>query len=60
MYNEASKKAIMKYMADKREDLKINLPKGKKDKYKAYAASKGISLTKLIVDLIEQDMNRGQ
>lgn len=60
MYNEASKKAIMKYMADKREDLKINLPKGKKDEYKTYAASKGISLTKLIVDLIEQDMNRGQ
>lgn len=60
MYNEASKKAIMKYMADKREDLKLNLPKGKKDEYKTYAASKGVSLTKLIVDLIEQDMNRGQ
>ena len=60
MYNEASKKAAMKYMAEKREDLKLNLPKGKKDEYKAHAASKGVSLTKLIVNLIEQDMNRGQ
>lgn len=60
MYNEASKKATMKYMTEKREDLKLNLPKGKKDEYKAHAASKGVSLTKLIVNLIEQDMNRGQ
>lgn len=59
MYNEASKKASMKYMAEKREDLKLNLPKGKKEEYKAYAASKGVSLTKLITDLIEKDMNRG-
>ena len=59
MYNEASKKASMKYMAEKREDLKLNLPKGKKEKYKAYAESKGVSLTKLITDLIEKDMNRG-
>ena len=59
MYNEASKKASIKYMAEKREDLKLNLPKGKKEKYKAYAASKGVSLTKLITDLIEKDMNRG-
>lgn len=60
MYNEASKKASMKYKAEKREDLKLNLPKGKKDEYKAFAASKGISLTKLIVDLIEKDMSRDQ
>lgn len=59
MYNEASKKASMKYMAEKREDLKLNLPKGKKEEYKAYATSKGVSLTKLITDLIEKDMNRG-
>lgn len=59
MYNEASKKASMKYMAEKREDLKLNLPKGKKEEYKAYAANKGVSLTKLITDLIEKDMNRG-
>lgn len=59
MYNEANKKASMKYMAEKREDLKLNLPKGKKEEYKAYAASKGVSLTKLITDLIEKDMNRG-
>lgn len=58
MYNEASKKASMKYMAEKREDLKLNLPKGKKEEYKAYAASKGVSLSKLIINLIEKDMNR--
>lgn len=56
MYNETAKKASMKYNAEKREDLKLNLPKGKKEEYKRYAESKGKSLTKLITELIEKDM----
>ena len=56
MYNETAKKASMKYNSEKREDLKLNLPKGKKEEYKRYAESKGKSLTKLITELIEKDM----
>lgn len=46
----------MKYMKEKRENLNINLPLGDKDRYKKHAARRGKSLTALIVDLLEQDI----
>lgn len=55
-YTEAQKRAAEKYKATRRDALNLNFPKGSKDKYKAYAQSKGVSLTKLICDLIEKDM----
>lgn len=55
-YTDAQKKASMKYLAQKTDDISLRVPKGYKDKYKAYAKSKGISLTKLIMELIEKDM----
>ena len=54
-YNESRKKAIIKYHKEKRDNLNINLPKGKKDEYKAKAERKGLSLTAYIVRLIEND-----
>lgn len=60
MYNENSKKATMKYMSEKRDKLTLNLPKGKKEEYKAFAESKGQSLTALITNLIEKDMGESQ
>lgn len=60
MYDEKSKARTMKYMHDKRENLNINLPKGDKDRYKTYAESQGKSLTALIVDLLEKDMQKNQ
>lgn len=60
MYDEKSKARTMKYMRDKRENLVINLPKGDKDKYKAYAASQGKSLTALIVELLTKEMQKNQ
>ena len=56
MYDEVAKKATMKYMKEKRENLMLNFPKGKKAIYKAYAKSRGMSLTELITQLIEADM----
>ena len=56
MYNESAKKASMKYMKENRDKLTLSLAKGKKDEYKNYAASKGLSLTELITSLIEADM----
>lgn len=56
MYNESAKKATMKYMKDKRENLNINLPLGAKERYKAHAERRGKSLTGLIVELLEQDI----
>ena len=44
MYNENAKNRTMKYMKENRDKLTLNLPKGKKDEYKEYAQSKGMSL----------------
>lgn len=38
------------------DQIKLQVKKGYKDKYRAYAQSKGVSLTKLICDLVEKDM----
>ncbi len=53
--SEAQKKAANKYL-EKFDDIKIRVPKGKRDIYKEYAASKGTSLNNLIVALLEKDM----
>ena len=44
MYDEKSKKKTMKYLATSREILHLNLPLGTKDRWKDYAAERGISL----------------
>lgn len=58
-YNEKIKERVMKYMAESRDKLTLNLPKGDKDRYKAFAESQGKSLTALIVELIEKEMSKG-
>ena len=50
----------MKYLKESRDKLTLNLPKGKKEEYKNYAASKGVSLTELISSLIEADMTKNK
>lgn len=58
-YDEKSKERTMRYMKEKRDKLTLNLPAGDKERYKAHAETKGMSLTALIVDLLEQDMQSG-
>lgn len=55
-YSEAQKKATAKYMKNKLDDIKVRVPKGKREVYKAYAESKGKSLNALIIELLEKDM----
>lgn len=56
MYNDSAKQATMKYMREKRDKLTLNLPLGDKARYKSHAERRGKSLTALIVDLLEQDI----
>ncbi len=56
MYDDKAKARTMKYMKEKRENLNINLPLGDKNRYKEHAQRRGKSLTALIVDLLEQDI----
>lgn len=55
-YDENSKARTMRYMSENRDKLTLNLPKGDKERYKDYANSKGLSLTALIVELLENDI----
>lgn len=55
-YNDKAKERTMRYMKEKRDKLTLNLPLGDKERYKAHADAKGMSLTALIVDLLEADI----
>ena len=56
MVSEAQKKATAKYMKNKLDDIKVRVPKGKREVYKAHAERKGKSLNALIIELLEKDM----
>ena len=55
-YTEAQKKASIKYMAEKTDDIRLRVPKGLKDKYKAAAKKRGKSMTQFIVDCVEKEL----
>ena len=55
-YDDKSKERTMRYMKEKRDRIVVGVPKGSKDRYKAYAESKGKSLNALIVELLENDI----
>lgn len=58
-YDEKAKERTMRYMKEKRDKLTLNLPAGDKNRYKVHAESKGVSLTALIVELLERDISEG-
>ena len=58
MYNEKSKERTKRYISTSRELLGLNLPLGTKDRWKDYAAERGISLKELLKTLIEEDMKK--
>lgn len=51
-YTEAQKKASLKYQADKAQ-IKITVSKEQRERYQKLAADRGLSLTELIVKLLE-------
>lgn len=53
MYDEKAKARTIKYLESKREQLKLNLPIGTKQKWKSIASEHGMSLTSYITKLIE-------
>lgn len=57
-YTEAQKRASAKYIKNNLDDIKVRVPKGKREKYKAYAESKGKSLNALIIELLEGEINQ--
>lgn len=51
-YTEAQKRAILKYQSNKAQ-IKIWVSIEQREKYKKLASDKGVSLTELIVNLLE-------
>ncbi|MDO4175205.1 MAG: hypothetical protein Q4D42_10625 [Eubacteriales bacterium] len=49
-------KASMGRLREKKEYMQVVIPKGERDIWKSYAASKGKSLNQYIIDLVHADM----
>ena len=55
-YTEAQKKASMKYLQDKTDDIRLRLPKGTKDRWNAAASAAGLSMTQFVRNAVETAM----
>lgn len=55
-YTEAQKKASLKYMAEKTDDIRLRVPKGLKEKYRKEAEKRGESMTQFIINCIEKEI----
>lgn len=56
--SKAQQKAVAKYMKNNYDEIKIRVPKGKKESIQNYAASKGESLNAFINRAINQAMEK--
>lgn len=59
--SKAQQRAVAKYMKENYDNVQLRMPKGKKDKIKAYAESKGESINGFINRIIDEVMqNEGE
>ena len=58
-YTEAQKRASIKYMAEKTDDIRLRVPKGYKERFKKEAEKRGISMTQFIIQSVEKSINEG-
>lgn len=58
-YTEAQKRASIKYMSKKTDDIRLRVKAGLKEKYKAEAAKRGISMTQFIINCVEKEIAKG-
>lgn len=57
-YSEAQANASRKYMKQF-DDIKVRVPKGKREEYQQLAKDKGTSLNRLIIELLENAIKEG-
>ena len=53
---DSMRASIAKYKKEKREQVRLDVPKGTLAKYKAFAERQGMSMTAYIVQLMEREM----
>lgn len=56
IYTEAQKRATLKYMREKIDNISIRAKKGTKDRWKEAAKKQGKSLNKFLIDCIEKEI----
>lgn len=54
-YTEAQKRATAKYHTENLDDIRLRVPKGTKDRWRAKAEEAGKSLTRFIIDAVEKE-----
>lgn len=59
-YTESQKRASIKYIAEKTDDIRLRVPKGLKYRYKAEAEKRGISMTQFIINCVEKELESGK
>ena len=59
-YSEAQKKATLKYRKENYSRISLDLKKDKKEKYKAQAERRGMTLNAYIISLLEADAKKPQ
>lgn len=55
-YTEAQKKATLKYLAEKTDDIRLRVPKGTKERWKHYANLAGKSMTVYVCDAVARQI----
>ena len=55
--NEKTKATMLKYRKNSREQIQVDMAKGMKAKIRAYAEKKGVSMSALIMGLLEEEMS---
>lgn len=56
--SKAQQKAVAKYMKSNYDELKVRVPKGKKDEIKSHAEKHGESLNSFVNRAIDETMKR--
>ena len=56
--SKAQQKAVAKYMAENYDEIKVRVPKGKKEKIKAHAEKNGESLNGFVNRAVDEAMNK--
>ncbi len=53
-----TKKASIKYISEKTDDIRLRVPKGLKEKYRMEAEKRGTSMTQFIISAIDGKIKR--
>lgn len=56
-YKEKKESPNTEYLKEKYDYIRVNVPKGERDKIKAYAESQGMSVNKLLLTALEEYQN---